>query len=206
MKRYLIFIPIVIILLVAVIISIALHVDTFQVMTIPRSYSYVSTYSDSDTMEVLVYVSSKNSYLTRKNNIENCYIKDKEENDELKIKLLDIIDCDLKTKVYSHNFYLYKFCFDISFPTTTEYELSINDAILTIEYGQKDVVLELGSFYYYKMPYYGDETNNLIVTSLKPVLGYINDNRTITGIRIGLRNNSFMDISISNIKLLDPNI
>ena len=206
MKKYLIFIPIVIALLIAVIVSIALHVDTFEVMTIPRSYSYVSTYSDSDTMDVLVYVSSKNSYLTRKESVENCYIKAKDNHDEMKIELLDISDCDMKTKVYNHNFYLYKFSFDISFTVSTEYELSINEAILTMEYGQKEVVFTLGSFYYYKMPYYGDDSNNLIITSLSPVLGYIKENRTISGIKIGIRNNSNKDITISDIKLLDPNI
>ena len=206
MKKYLVFIPIVIALLVAVIISIALHVDTFEVMTIPRSYSYVSTYSDSDTMDVLVYVSSKNSYLTRKGSVENCYIKGRDNLDEMKIDLLDITDCDMKTKVYNHNFYLYKFSFDISFTVSTEYELSINDAILTMEYGQKEVVFELGSFYYYKMPYYGDDSNNLVVTSLSPVLGYIKENRTISGIKIGIRNNANRDITINDIKLLDPNI
>ncbi|MBO4666776.1 MAG: hypothetical protein J5666_01415 [Bacilli bacterium] len=206
MKKYLLFIPLVIVLLCAVIVSIALHVDTFEVMTIPRSYSYVSTYSDSDTMEVLVYVSSKNSYLTRKGSVENCHIKGKNSLDEQKIDLLDIIDCDMKTKVYNHTFYLYKFCFDISFPTSTEYELSISDAIVTLDYGTKEVIIELGSFYYYKMPYYGDDCNDLVVTSLKPVLGYIGENRTISGIRIGIRNNTYTDITISDIKLLDPNV
>ena len=206
MKKYLIFIPIVIALLIAVIVSIALHVDTFEVMTIPRSYSYVSTYSDSDTMDVLVYVSSKNSYLTRKESVENCYIKAKDNHDEMKIELLDISDCDMKTKVYNHNFYLYKFSFDITFSVTSEYELSINDAILTMDYGGRKVNLTLGSFYYYKLPYYGDNTNDLIITSLKPVLGYIGENRTTYGIKIGLRNNGRDKINISNIKLLDPNI
>lgn len=206
MKKYLIFIPVIVILLIALIISIAMHIDSFEVMTIPRSYSYVSTISDSDEMDVLVYVSSKNSYITRTSGIKNAYIKNNKNTDEVQIKILDITDCDVKTKVYGHTFYLYEFSFDITFPTTSEYELAINDALLILEYDTKDVTLELGSFYYYKTPYYGDNSNNLIVTSLKPVLGYLDENRTVSGIRIGLRNNSNQKIIICDIKLLDPNI
>lgn len=206
MKKYLIFIPIVIILLVAVVITIALHVETFEVMSVPRSYSYVSTYTDNDEMNVLVYVSSKNSYLTKKEGVKNSYVSGNNDNDLLKVNLIDIIDKENKTKVYGHEFYLFEFCFDIPFKTTTEYELSINDAVLTLDYGTKEVTITLGSFYYYKMPYYGDEQNNLIVTSLKPVLGYIGDNKTISGIQIGIRNNANVDITICDIKLLDPNI
>ena len=206
MKKYFIFIPIVIALLVAIIITIAMHVDTFEIMTIPRSYSFASTYSDDDEMDVYVYVSSKNSFVVKKDRVSNCFIKSKITSDELKIDLLDITDCDEKIKVYGHYFYLFRFRFDIAFKTTSEYELAINEALLTLEYDRKEISLRLGSFYYYKMPYYGDETNTLIVTSLKPVLGYIGENRTISGIEIGLRNNSSSDITITNIKLLDPNV
>lgn len=206
MRKYLVFIPIVIILLIAVIISIALHVDTFEVMTIPHSYSYVSTYSDDDQMDILVYVSSKNSYITKKENVKNAYVKSSNEQDVLKVDLIDILDQDSQMKVYGHIFYLYKFSFDLSFKTSTEYELAINDAVLMMDYGNKEINLQLGSFYYYKIPYYGDESNNLIVTSLKPVLGYLGDNKTICGIRVGIRNNSSDAITIKGIKLLDPNI
>ena len=206
MKKFLIFIPVIIVLIIGIVLSIILHVDSFEVMTVPRSYSYVSTYSDTDTMDVYVYVSTKNSYLTKSNNVKNAYITSDDNNDELKVNLLGISDCDEKTKVYNHNFYLYKFSFDITFPTTTEYELAINDAVLMMDYGSRNVILKLGSFYYYKLPYYGDESNSLVVTNLKPVLGYLGENRTISGIRIGLRNNSNKSITISGIKLLDPNI
>lgn len=206
MKKYWIFVPVVIILIIGVILSISLHVDTFEVMTIPRSYSYVSTYSDQDEMDVYVYVSTKNSYLTKKEYVSNAFICSNKTGDILNVKLLDITDCENKKKIYNHNFYLFKFSFDISFNTTTEYELSIKDAILTLDYNSKEVNLELGSFYYYKMPYYGDSTNHLTVTSLKPILGYIEENRTVSGFRIGLRNNSSKKIRIVDVKLLDPNI
>lgn len=206
MKKYWIFVPVVIILIIGVILSISLHVDTFEVMTIPRSYSYVSTYSDQDEMDVYVYVSTKNSYLTKKEYVSNSFICSNKTGDILNVKLLDITDCENKKKIYNHNFYLFKFSFDISFNTTTEYELSIKDAILTLDYNSKEVNLELGSFYYYKMPYYGDSTNHLTITSLKPILGYIEENRTVSGFRIGLRNNSSKKIRIVDVKLLDPNI
>ena len=206
MKRYLIFIPIIIILLLAVVISIALHVDTFEVMTVPRSYSYVSTYSDDDEMDVLVYVSSQNSYITRKENIKNAYVTSSDENNTMKVDLIDIQNMNSNVKIYGHYFYLYKFSFDIPFKTTSEYELSISDAFLLLDYGTREITITLGSFYYYKMPYYGDVDNGLVVTNLKPVIGYIGDNKTICGIRIGLRNNALTDITICDIKLLDPNI
>ena len=206
MKKYWIFVPVVIILIIGVILSISLHVDTFEVMTIPRSYSYVSTYSDQDEMDVYVYVSTKNSYLTKKEYVSNAFICSNKTGDILNVKLLDITDCENKKKIYNHNFYLFKFSFDISFNTTTEYELSIKDAVLTLDYNSKEVNLELGSFYYYKMPYYGDSTNHLTITSLKPILGYIEENRTVSGFRIGLRNNSSKKIRIVDVKLLDPNI
>ena len=206
MKRYLIFIPIIIILLLAVVISIALHVDTFEVMTVPRSYSYVSTYTDNDEMDVLVYVSSQNSYITKKENIKNAYVTSSDENNTMKVDLIDIQNMNNNVKIYGHYFYLYKFSFDIPFKTTSEYELSINDALLMIDYGTREIAITLGSFYYYKMPYYGDLDNDLVITSLKPVIGYIGDNKTVSGIRIGLRNNALVDITICDIKLLDPNI
>ena len=102
MKRYLFFIPVIIILLIALVVSIALHVDNFEIMTIPRSYSYVSTIYDSDEMDVLVYVSTKNSYITKKSGIKNSFIKNNQNTDEVQIKLLDIKDCDIKTKIYTY--------------------------------------------------------------------------------------------------------
>ena len=87
-----------------------------------------------------------------------------------------------------------------------EYQFSINDAILSMEAIDQNYNIKLGSFYYYKLPYYGDADNLISVSKLLPVLSKINGNDTIGAINIEISNNYNSDIEIIDFKLLENNI
>lgn len=206
MKKKLFVIGVILILIVCVLVSIVFIEEKVDVTVVPKAYSFVSTYYETDEIEVLVYVSSKKSFLTKENNIKNAYIINDLETDSIKLDFKRVRDRNYKTNILGEKFYLYSFIFDIPFVVNEETELSINNAKLSIEYPNYNVNLDLGSFYYYKVPYYGDYYDKLSIAKLKPTIGYINGNKTISGINIKLSNNTDKDMVIKSFKILDNNI
>lgn len=206
MKKIICFISLFIIFIALVVISISSNNNTFSLTTIPKSYSYVSTYYEDDNIEVLLYLSNKRSILTQKDAINNCYITDSDKYNSIKIELIEINDLDYVEKIKNQNFFLYSFVFNIKSIVNEEYEFKINDAFLSLETDEQNFNIKLGSFYYYKLPYYGDNYQNISITKLVPIIEAIHGNDTIGAINIEIKNNIYSDIEITDIKLLDCNV
>lgn len=206
MKKIIAFIVIFIVFLFLVILSLKNGDEILSLTTIPKSYSFVSTYYENDNIEVLLYLSNKKSIITNQEAITNCYITDKERYNSIKIELIEINDLNYIEKIKNQNFFLYSFCFDIKSIVNEEYEFEINDAILSLDTEEQTFNINLGSFYYYKLPYYGDYYQNISISKLVPVISSIYGNDTIGALNIKIKNNVYSDIQITNIKLLNNNI
>lgn len=206
MKKIIFGFSILLLMICLVIISLVNNNTSFLVTTIPKSYSFVSTYYDSDNLEVLLYISDKNNPLVNKDLIDNCYITDNENFNSLKIDLIEINDLNYSEKIKNDKYYLFSFVFNIKQFVLEEFELSINNAILSIETNDQNYNINLGSFYYYKLPYYGDKYQNISISKLVPVLAEINGNKTLGAINIKISNLINKDIEIIEVKLLDNNV
>ena len=69
MKKIFLLIVFVICFITLIIVSLIDSNSTFYVTTVPKSYSFVSTYFEDDIMEVILYISDKRTSLTNIDNI-----------------------------------------------------------------------------------------------------------------------------------------
>lgn len=180
--------------------------STYFVTTVPKAYSFVSTYYDSDELEIILYVSDKKSVFTNTEAINNCYITDNENHNSIKIDLKEIKDLSYSEKIKNQKFYLFSYLFDIKQFVLDEFEVSINNAILSIETEAQNFNINIGSFYYYKLPYFGDENQNLSISKLVPILSNLKGNKTLGAINLKITNHCNKDIEIVSLKLFDCNV
>ena len=71
--------------------------ESCKVLVIKKTYNYVDTYDEIGQIDIDLYVSNKNSFITEKKSVGNCYIKSNQE--KLEVKLLDIIDRKESVKI-----------------------------------------------------------------------------------------------------------
>ena len=181
--------------------------ETFMITTFKKSYEIVSKVEEKDIIEILIYLSNANAIVTSKDKINKCYIIDGNNNENhINLKLINIINREYNQLIKNNNYYLFSYIFEIDFDVLSPYSVYINDASLNIILNEKNYGLNIGSFSYSKIPYYGDEKNMLSINKITPITENINGNDTLLGLGIGLRNTNKEDIIIHNISLLDYSI
>lgn len=208
-KNRLIFVSIIVISFIAAVTIISILTkkkEDFYLTTIPKSYCFVTDNKTSKELEAMVYVTTKSSFITDQEKITNAYIESRNRLDKLKIYLKSISDCNISKVINKKIYYLFSFVFTLPQVDATNYDLCINDAILLLECINDEIEIKLGSFYYYKIPYFGDESENLSISKLKGIVNYVNANKTLVGLVLGLRNNSKDDIKITSIEIFDKTI
>ena len=183
--------------------------NVFHVTTIKKTYSLVSPYKEEDSFEVLLYVSDKKAYVVNEDKIGECVITDREENNVIEVDIISITDKFEAMKINNEKYFLYSFIFKVDLKTDSDLRLEINDAILLMKYPNNDndiVEVEIGNFYYYKIPYYGDEKENLVVSKIKPLVNYVGYNKSLAGIDFEFYNQINKDIIIDKIEILNKDV
>lgn len=187
----------------ASLIAIKNKVDSFNVISIKKTYNFVDTYDEIGSFDVELYISNKNNFLIERKSIGNCYIKSEEE--KLEIKLLNILDKEEVLKINGDSYYLYKFKFTIPFQTETDIEFSFQNAFLEMNYPEDIIEINIGSFYYLKVEKLGDSYDKLLLPKIRPIVNVVNNNKTLVGLNISFENLKRDEITITNVKLLTAN-
>ncbi|MDD3171650.1 MAG: hypothetical protein PHO86_04945 [Bacilli bacterium] len=207
MKKYIIVLSLLVSVILVVIITIFNKTEpTFKMTTIKQAYSYISTYDEEDVLDINVLINSKETKATNYNKFTNAYVTDRSRNNEILLSLIEIKETDESYFIDDEEFYLYVFSFRIPLRTNEEFSLEIGDAILRINYSSIQVSLEIGSFSYYKVPYYGDNLGYLAISKLKPLVNEVNKEKMLLAIEIGFYNNTNKEITIKRIVPLELNI
>lgn len=171
------------------------RVDTIELYTIKKSYSRLIT-DNYEKISFPLYISSKDSFLTDKDNIESCYIYD--DNNEISVSLYQIRFVDEYRKINQSNYNL--FMLDIGFNDITVDEITFSDASLRLNYQNQEIIeLKVGNLNLR----FSDIDQNLnidLYRAYTTVKSYENV-EYISGIVLGLNALNDEDIIITNISI-----
>ena len=109
-------------------------------------------------------------------------------------------------KISGEEFYEYDYHFTFKGEFTEEVKETIEKAYLKIEMKEKEVKLCIGSLSFYKVLSYSDNYNSLDLVCLKAIVNELDEEKSIVGVVLGLKNSSSDAITINNINLLDINL
>lgn len=208
MKQIIVTISILVLMIVAIFIIYYKNdvSKTIKVTTFEKGYNYVSKYHENEEVIIDIYLSSKNTYITNINNINECFIEDKNKENLIKLKLSNIINKNI-VSLNNNTFYQYQFIFNIDIKTESFYEVLLSDAYLNINYLENDNIrIKIGSFSYYKIPHTNDENNFLSLSRVRAIVNEIDNIKTIVALDLGIKNNTNHDIEIIEIRPLDVSL
>lgn len=179
--------------------------ETLKLTTFKKSYSIVSEMNEKDKLEILLYISTKDTSLVNKKEIFSSCITDNEDT-LIPVRLNDIVDLNYSQMIKGDYYHLFNFVFDILLKPENELSVNIQNAYLQLEYGSVTTSTPIGSMFIQKVKRFGDENNNLSISRLKAVVNENKKNKTISGIAIELSNRCSEVIAIKDIKLLNESI
>ena len=212
MKKRLIISSIIFVIISIFIVCFSLYMtrgNVFHITTIKKTYSLVSNYKENENFEVLLYISDKKAYAVNIDKISECKITDKEGNESIAVKIVSITDKYEAMKINNNKYFLYSFIFNVDLKTDSDLSFEIKDALLVMKYPnfEQDVIeVSIGNFYYYKIPYYGDIGENLVISKIKPLVNYIGYNKSLAGIDFQFYNQINNDIVINKIEVLNGDV
>lgn len=209
MKKSIVIISFCLVIISAVILSISFiktSSDSYKVTTIKTSYNITSTIKEKDEIVIPIYSNNKKCDLVDIKKVANCYICDSSEENSFLLTLNRIEEGENTLQINQEEFYEYNYYFSINNNINSEYNLSIEKAYLKIILKEKEIKMFIGSLSYYKILSYGDEYKSLDLVSLKAIVNELDEEKSIVGVVIGLRNNSTTPITVNNINLLDINL
>lgn len=188
-------------LLALMIIRVSGKVDSIKITTIKKAYSFVSKFQEYEYINVPIFVNHKTNYYTDIKKIEETSLIDKNEENLVKLDLQKIESLNEIIKIDGEKFYLYHFKFKI----IEENNFEFKDAYLKIDYINESVKINIGSFSYYKVPYYGESDEIISITNLKAIVNEVDQTKSIVGIVLGIKNKSKKSINIVDAIPLDTN-
>lgn len=170
-----------------------------------KAYSYVSDYRGDETINILFYVNTDNTFITEKDNIVNSYL---EANDTLDILSLTISSIELLEEteiIKEEEYYRYVFRFIPNLKVESPYFYESAETNLVLEYKQNDnVKVEIGSVSYYKVPTFN--SSDISISRLRGIVNQVNGKKALVGIELGLRNLTKQNIVITKVTPLDINV
>ena len=199
MKKLLPIILIVITLGICIIILVKSNPQYIVVTTIPTSYNSINLQEDEDYLDVIIYLDYKDSYYTKKENIISSTLYD----DEVMMKVqLHSIDYLEKHKIGNKNFYAYNFRFKVVIGDNQE--LVLKNARLELCYSDvENIDIYIGSIYFFKAPFYFDETNIVEIKEISGIVNEVDGIKTLVGMYLKIRCTDI--ITIKDIRLVDAN-
>ena len=171
--------------------------DDVKIISIRKEYNLVFDKED-DVLEVPLYLSRKNTFLSNIDQISQIYLS----NDDTKfVAYAERVDEGIELEYNKEKYYEY--IYNLSFNAYDEFSepIFMPDAKINIIYkNDESISLGIGNMclYFNKK---NNSLNDLIVTKLSSVTNVIDDKETIVGINIKLYNNTSDVISLNSIKL-----
>jgi len=199
-KKLIVGIAIVSIIFLVIIILIKQVPKTIELTTFEKAYNIVQQ-STEECIEIPIYINYLDSYLVKKENIDNLSIKTNDE--KLAFTVNKIKPTEAKTVLKKKVFYEYVFILNPSITLEDDFHIEMENAYLEINYVQGvKVLVKIGSFSYY---FYNNDDSTLSVKQLKGLVNTYED-KTLVGITLGLKNNHANKITIKDIIPLDRNV
>ncbi|MDD2492660.1 MAG: hypothetical protein RBR48_05515 [Bacilli bacterium] len=207
MKKYLIcFFLTISVVLVAIMMIVLKPSSTVKLTTVKKAYSYVSCFQEEENMQISILINDLNHSITNKEKYSSISIADKVHHNEIVISLEEIEYCDETYIINNETFYQYIYSFCLPFKTEDKFLLEIEDAYLCMQYRNIDINLAIGSFSYYKVPYFGDGKAYLSISKLKPIVNDFNQEKILVAVVVGINNQTKQEIIIKKIVALDLNL
>lgn len=180
--------------------------ENIQLTTFKKSYSIVTDNSSpQESLEVLIYISEKDTAFTEESTFKSTGLCDKSKNNYLSMSLEKITDMKYSQQIKNNKFHMFSYIFSISFDTNDLFEFDLEEAYLELKNLDNTYLIGIGSFYYYKVPYYGAK-HNLSISQLKPIVNKISMNNSLVGIILEINNQTLEQVTIKNIKVLKSGI
>ena len=179
---------------------------SYKVTTIKTAYNITSTIDEKDEIVIPIYSNSKKTDLIDVKKVANCYICDLDEENSFLLSLNHIDPGDGVLRINQEDFYENNYYFSIENGINSEYSVSLEKAYLKIILKEREIKMCIGSLSYYKILSYGDAYNWLDLVSLKAIVNELDEEKSIVGVVMGLRNNSNKNITINDINVLDINL
>lgn len=207
MKKYLIcFFLTISVVLVAIMMIVLKPSSTVKLTTVKKAYSYVSCFQEEENMQISILINDLNHSITNKEKYSSISIADKAHHNEIVISLEEIEYSDETCMINNETFYQYIYSFCLPFKTEDKFLLEIEEAYLCMQYRNIDINLAIGSFSYYKVPYFGDGKAYLSISKLKPIVNDFNQEKILVAVVVGINNQTKQEIIIKKIVALDLNL
>ncbi|HRT68755.1 MAG TPA: hypothetical protein P5173_00890 [Bacilli bacterium] len=207
MKKYAICFFLTISITIACLILVVLKPSpTLKLTTVKKAYSYVSCFQEEERIQVDILINDLNKSITNKEKYSSLSISDKTHHNELVLNLEKVIYQGEMTTINQESFYQYSYYFTVLFKTEDKFLLEIEDAYLCMNYRNMDINLAIGSFSYYKVPYFGDDKAHISISKLQPIVNDFQEEKILVGVVMGITNQTNQPITIEKITALDLNL
>lgn len=180
--------------------------DSYKITSIKTAYNILSTIEEEDEIMIPLYSNTKKSDVIQSSKISKCMLCDKDEENVFKLKLKAIKEGDNILSISGEEFYEYDYYFTFVTNFNDEIVSNIDKVYLKLELAEKEIKMMIGSLSYYKVLSYSDDYNFMDLVCLKAIVNEIDENKSIVGVVMGLRNNTDKELNINNISLLDINL
>ncbi len=207
MKKYIICFFVTISITIACLILVVLKPSpTLKLTTVKKAYSYVSSFQEEEKIQVNILINDLNDSITNIEKYSALSISDKNHHNELVLDLEEVTYQGEITTIDHESFYQYSYQFIVLLKTDDKFLLEIEDAYLCMNYRNIDITLAIGSFSYYKVPYFGDDKAYISISKLKPIVNDYQEEKVLVGIVMGITNQTNQKIIIQKITALDLNL
>ena len=183
--------------------------DVFYITTIPKGYSVVGKYDEESEFNVEVLVSDKKSYVVNGTMPVKSFISSSVSEEIITTKIKEVKDLKLDRKINGRKYFVYLFKIGIEMKTENDVSFQFENAVLNLEYTKnKDglIKINIGNFYFYKVPYYGGENNYLNITRIKPIVNYVGSNKSLAGLMLEVDSNYEKEIIIKDVIILNNDL
>lgn len=198
------------IVIVALILLFLLYFSTrnshIEVTTFEKAYSIVSQYEEKEKCYIDIYLDQKDTYFTNKQVIQSAYILDKNEENALKINIVEISknqEVTLKNK----KFYGYRFTIELDVITTSDYQFIVEEAYLKLNFKNVDSsVIKIGSFSYYKVVKFGSSHNHIHISKLKGIINEREKLKSLVGVFLEISKLTSEEVILEKVEILSKGI
>lgn len=183
--------------------------DILYIASYKQNYSLVSNGDEEKEFTVPIYVSDKKSFIVNMEKLSNSYVSSFDDSEKIEVKVNKIIDMKNNKEINNEKYFLYHFIIKINLDIDDEFKIMLSEAYLNIEYPSYEasiVRINIGSFSYIKVPYYGALNNEISLTKIKPIVNYVGNKKTLVGLNIDFKNNGNQNIVLKQINIYDSNI
>lgn len=195
----------VLVIVTIILLSVIKKEDTFDVTLFKKSYSIITSDSNDSYLEVLFYVSDKSVSFVRNDKILSSSISDKNKDNLIELKAVDVVDRKYTQVIKNRKFHLYSFIFTPITEVNDDFVFELDKAYLNINNSDMEYMFYIGSFYMTKVPFYGSQ-DDISLSNLKPLVGFLDRNKTLVGVGIELNNYTNKKITIKSFEFLRSGI